>query len=341
MAVIPERILQKAIINGILAARKDSRVFDALFRNLSQPDQQGLKSLLLNFNIDFSVNYPRTEPNLPSIVLLLKSETESDGFIGDMMGVSSNYSVPDPDLTIDTLGGHAGSISTPRGLPKKVVSQLAVASADDNNVRIAESSLAEWMDFYRENVGGAHPNYWDVYVTSGTGAGQVKQIEKIFANYLDIIGTFDVELDSTSVIDIRLHSDPSLADGEPSRVYDSGGSYARKGAFYEVQYMLDILAGQQEQVIYLYYLLKAILISQRNYLEEQGVYGLTIGGSDLSRRSELIPDEIFTRNMTLTFKTEFSYIEVLPTYDTLVLNLCVNDGSSSEIASSTEFPIRV
>lgn len=342
MAVIPERILQRAIVNGILALRKDDRVFDALFRNLTQSDQQGIKDTLLNNNIDFSINYPRSEPNLPSVVLLLKSENESDGFIGDNLGVSTSYLVPDPDLTLSTLGGHAASISTIKGLPRKVVGNLAVASADDNNVRIAESSLAEWVEFYKANgTNGGLPQYWDVYVTQGTGAGQKKQIEKIFSNFLDIIGTFEVNLDSTSVIDVRLHEDPTLADGEPSRVYDESGAYARKGAFYDIQYTLDILASQQEQVIYLYYVLKAILISQRQYLEGQGVIGLTIGGSDFAKKSDFIPDEVFQRNMTLTFKSEFSYLEVLPTYSNLTFNLCVDDQNSSELASSTTFPISV
>jgi len=342
MAVIPERILQKAIVNGILALRKDDRVFDALFRNLNQNDQQGIKQVLLDNNIDFSINYPRSEPNLPSVVLLLKSENESDPLIGDMMGVSSNYFVPDADLTINTLGGHAASTSTLKGLPRKVLGEMAVASADDNNVRIAEGSLEDWMDFYRENgTNGGLPQYWDIHVTQGTGAGQVKQIEKIFSNFLDIIGTFAVQLDSTSVFDVRIHEDPTLADGEPSRVYDESGTYARKGAFYEIQYTLDILASQQEQVIYLYYVLKAILISQRQYLEAQGVIGLTIGGSDFAKKSDFIPDEVFQRNMTLTFKSEFSYLEVLPTYTNLTFNLCVDDQNSSELASSTTFPISV
>ena len=166
-------------------------------------------------------------------------------------------------------------------------------------------------------------------------------MNKKVSNSFDIIGTFGVQLDSTSVVDIRLHEDPSLADGEPSRVYADDGSYARKGAYYEVQYHLDILAAQQEQVIYLYYVLKSILISQRNFLEAQGVIGLTIGGSDFARKSDFIPDEVFQRSMTLSFKTEFSFLEVLPQFKTLVFNLCVDDQNSSELASSTSFPISV
>lgn len=346
MAVIPERILQRAIVNGILALREDDRVFDALFRNLNQNDQQGIKKTLLDNAIDFSINYPRKEPSLPSVVLLLKSESESDGFLGDMMGVSPNYFVPDTDLTISTLGGgHATSVSTLRGLPRKVLGNIEVANTattSPGNIQIAENSLADWVEFYKENgTNGGLPNYWDVHVIQGTGIGQKKQIEKIFSNFLDIIGTFEVDLDSTSVIDIRLHEDPTLAEGEPSRVYDEDGSYARKGAYYEIQYTLDILASQQEQVIYLYYVLKAILISQRQFLELQGVIGLTIGGSDFAKKSDFIPDEVFQRNMTLTFKSEFSYLEVIPTYSNLTFNLCVDDQNSTELASSTTFPISV
>jgi len=344
MAVIPETILQRAIINGIRTLRSDDRLFNALFRNLTRPDQEGIRNTLLDNNVDFSINYPRNEPSLPAVILLLKSENESDGFLGDHMGTSYNYFVPDQDITYDTLGGHGASISTMSNLPRRVVGPLLVEESSGEtttNITIADESLDDWQEWYVENVGGAHPDYWDVYVVSGTGAGQKAQVEKIFATFLDIVGVLELDLDSTSVIELRLHDDPTLAAGEPARVYDINGAYSRKGAFYEVQYQLDILGGQQEQVIYLYYVLKAILISQRRFLEAQGIYGLTVSGSDFARRSEFVPDEVFQRNMTLSFKSEFSYLEVLPTYDTLIFNLCVDDQTSSVIASSTEFPISV
>jgi hypothetical protein len=109
-------------------------------------------------------------------------------------------------------------------------------------------------------------------------------------------------------VDIRYGDAPEAAYGSPVRAYESSLGQIRVGANYESQYQLDILAGNQEEVIYLYTVLKAILFAQRKFLEAQGIMALKIAGSDLAPRGEMLPDEPFYRAMTVTFTYPFSFI---------------------------------
>jgi hypothetical protein len=55
MAVIAETILQRAILNGFRAIRRDPRVINLLFKNLPSTQQEDVKNFILNNEIDFSI----------------------------------------------------------------------------------------------------------------------------------------------------------------------------------------------------------------------------------------------------------------------------------------------
>jgi len=316
MAVLPEIILQRSIINGMQGIRSDPRIINLLFKNLPEVQQEQIKQYMLTKIIDFNLNYPKTEVKVPAIILLLKTESESNQFLGDLMGVHPNYGMPDQDMAIDTLGGNGGAtISPTAGLPALVLGNLHVLSQVNmvdtgvrpySVVRFTEEDQEVLEAFFSEN------SSWPplaIHVVSGAGAGQVKIIDSICSDRLDIEGIFEVNCNETSIIDIRLAEDKELAYGQPTRQYDVNNKTQRRiGANYEVQYQLEVLAGSQEEVIYLYCILKAILFAQRDFLEAQGVMALRISGTDLAPRSELLPDEVFTRSMTLQFSYPFDFI---------------------------------
>ena len=109
MAIVPEIVLQRAIINGFQGIRKDPRVINVLFKSLPVDQQEMIKDYILKKQIDFSINYPRSEIKVPALVLLMKSESESIEFLRDLMGAPPNYDMPDSEMSIDTLGaGSAG-----------------------------------------------------------------------------------------------------------------------------------------------------------------------------------------------------------------------------------------
>lgn len=277
-----------------------------LFKNLPIEQQEAIKRYILESVIDFSINYPKTDIKAPAIVMLMKSETESQEFLNDLMGAPPNYDMPDQDMEIDTLGGNGSSVSDVGGLPELVLGNLHVASMLPGReaITFTEDSLEA---IYEVFSGRSNWPAMNLHVVEGEGKGKVYSIRSI-TSQLDIEGTFELDLGSTSVVDIRYTTAPEAAYGNPVRAYESSISQLRVGANYDSQYQLDILAGNQEEVIYLYTVLKAILFAQRRFLEAQGIMALKISGSDLAPRSELLPDEVFTRSMTVQFTYPFSFI---------------------------------
>ncbi len=330
MSVIPEIILHRVIVQGLRNIRQDPRVIDTLFKNLDQRTLQAMKDTILKQSINFTINYPRGELKTPTIALLLKTEQEAQTFLGDLMGAGHNYGMPDQELVADTLGSHGASESGLSGLPVEIVGGLKISALEydpDNNVTTAyflESQRAELADilFNLSPTGfGKLPIQTpvvpscDVYVSSGSGAGQVHHILQIDSNSLDIEGQFSPQLDSSSVVDVRSVDTTKLAVGEPSRVYPAGAvNLLRKGANYDVQYQLSVIAGHQDEVLYLYSVLKAILFSQKIFMENQGLMALKISGSDYAPRTEYLPNEVFQRVMILRFTYPFSFLEELEDY---------------------------
>lgn len=322
MAVIPEILLQRVIVNGYRALRQDPRLLDSLFKNMTQVQQQAIKKFILEVPVSFSVNYPRNDPKVPALVLVLKNESENVPFLGDSM-----YSVEPPqEHLIDTLDGHAGSVSETSGLTLRVAEDLEVVDSDDQTVEFADS--VDLIDLLEDP-----PGCLIATVISGTGKGQVHQVARIRRDGLDIVGTFDPYLDSTSRIDLRRMKDfdaPTL--GEPSRVFDASNTrnLRVRGAEYEVTYHLHVIASGQEEVIYLYSVIKALLISQRANLEGQGIIALRISGSDFAPKTEYLPSDVFQRMMVLTFTYPFSFVEELDLPSKLVLNFTPTDPNNLE-----------
>lgn len=323
MSAIPEDLLQRALSYGFRAMREDSRILDTIFKHLNQSQLTDLKKFILETPIDFSINYPRKEPTLPSLVLVLKGEGEAQAFLGDVLGDRTDLAVPDPELSIDTLGGHAASVTDSSGLPVKVAGPLDVLAQSSGNSILFDEG--EDITSLVENLLDFPTGCLKLYVVDGAGKGYVYDILRFSSEGLTIAGSFSPSLDNTSVVDIRKPEDPELAVGEPSRVYLHDGSYLRKGVNYEVNYNLHVLAGQQEQLLYLYATVKALFLSQRSFLESQGVINLKIGGSDFAPRTEFLPDEVFQRMMTLQFVTPFTFLEEQQTYNSIQINYWVED----------------
>ncbi|NJL53727.1 hypothetical protein HC928_00380 [bacterium] len=325
--MVPEIILQRAIISGFQAIRKDPRIVNNIFKNLPLTQQEAIKNFILEKSIDFSLNYPRTDVKVPAIVMLLKSESESNNFLGDIMGAPPNYDMPDQDMHIDTLGGHAASTSDMDGLPRKVVGPLAVLeSVGDNAIRFTPEASETIVEVFSAR------DLWPclrLHVVAGTGAGQVENISSISNDQLDIVGSFELQLDSTSLVDIRYADDPEGPYGEPIRAYTNNTGLLRIGANYEGQYQLEVLAGNQDEVIYLYSVLKAILFSQRKFLEAQGLMSVRISGTDLAPRTEMLPDEIFTRSMTVQFTYPFNFMVEQDVFKQIQLTLASTSPGDS------------
>ncbi len=298
--VVPEIILQKAIVGGIQTLKADPRLINVLFKNMSQQFQADIKAYILNTSIDWAVNYPRKQQlNVPAIVLILRSESEAETFLGDDMGFDFEQ-----DVVYDTLEGHGGSVSDLDGLQEPLVQGLTVEGSSGPTIVLTDASVEDYTDVQAEILKG---RCFQVYVVSGTGAGQVHNTLSAFGNSITVDTDFETDLDSTSIIDIRKIGE-ILAEGEPSRVYDPGLAYERIGVHYSAQYQLQILAPQQEGVIYLYSIVKALLLSQRPFLEGQGMMVFELSGSDFAPRGEYLPSDVFMRVLNIQFTYPFTFL---------------------------------
>lgn len=340
MSVIPEIILQRAIMNGFTAIRKNPSIINVLFKNLPFAQQEAIKVYITETLFDMAINYPRAEIKAPLIVLLLKSESESNQFLGDVMGAAPNYEMFDTEMAEDESIGYAASTSNMQGLPQLITGGLHVQAMLPGKAAITFTDASQQQ---MNEVFSSRPEWplMVLYVSSGAGQGKTYPISSITSSQLDIVGTFALDLDSTSVVDIRLYEDREAVYGNPVRTLKGSTSQLRVGANYDTQYQLDVLAGNQNEVIYLYTVLKAILFAQRAFLEAQGIMALKITGSDLTPRVENLPDEIFQRSMTLQFTYPFSLVIDQDVVNEIRLTLMSVDPSSATPVPGEQIEVSV
>lgn len=318
MSIQPDQLLSRVLINGLTAFRQDPSLIDALLQNLTQRDLQAFKDFFVTNSIDISFNYPRGEaPKLPAIVIQLQNESESEAFLGDMLGQGGSvWCVPDNDMIHDTLNsGHGASQSGLSGLPPKLVGDIQADRSYTDPV--TGNGRIYWLmadDFTRikEGLENRGTDGIDLYVTKGSGIGQKFPVVTLTNKYIDIDGIFDPQLDNSSFIDLRRSNNPTATVGEPSRIFDEDDIYfERKGANYEANYQIMIMAGSQQEVLHLHTVLKALFISQRVFLEAQGLQNFSMSASDFSPRSDYIPGVVFQRAMNCKFKYTFNFVSKL------------------------------
>lgn len=73
------------------------------------------------------------------------------------------------------------------------------------------------------------------------------------------------------------------------------------GSLFNMQYRIETWTGNSDLTIVLYALLKWILLSSRDELEDRGISLQSLGGGDVEPMSELSPEFIFRRVLTFEF----------------------------------------
>ena len=205
MALLPEFVFRAVLTRGIKSLRRDGRYLDQLFMGLDQQSLGQMRSFLREQLIHIDINYPRDKLALPAIIILLRSENEEQGFLGDSMGVDQ---VPDSivydDLEgLETLGGTA-SVSTLSGLGPLVYGPDTAASATANTLTTATNVWE--IDELMTSAGRT------VRIIQGTGAGQQRAITANNQRTLMVSPNWHVIPDATSVFDVRGAADAQAAD---------------------------------------------------------------------------------------------------------------------------------
>ena len=327
MSLVPELIFQTVISRGIQTLRSDSRYIDQLFRNLSQGDQDQLRTFIQQNQVDLSINYPRSALSVPAIVILLRSDNEhpEGAYLDDYMGTGNPDEFDyDGDLSGEILGGTALS-STTSGPGLLVFGPHRVLSATLNTL-----SVTPKVFFTNQFMDGTE--LLTVHIVSGLGAGQQRDIVANSNSNLMVDENWLTIPDTTSVFEIRNPVEEVL--GQPSKLYDNRDTTTvvdRKGGLYTNKYQIQVIGANQEQTIYLYAIIKSIFTLARIFMEKQGIINLRMSGTDFVNRPEYLPDFAYMRMLAVEFESPFDIF--VPVSDLITnFTLCLTDGESGENA---------
>lgn len=334
MSLLPEFIIQTTIVRGIQAFRKDHRFIDQLFRNLDQNSLQQMRTFLDTQVIDLAINYPRSTLKVPAIVILLKSETEGQAYLGDSMGLE----VPDVfgydgGVEGEVLGG-AGSVSSLSGEGKIIAGPLNAVGGTLNTIKVDTSMFKFCVDAYRGNSS-------TIAIVAGTGTGQKRDITANSTDTIMVSPNWTTIPDNTSVFEIRASVDEVI--GEPAKLYDrrNGTPFIeRRGALYNVSYQIQVIGHNPESTIFLYAILKAIFTLSRIFMERNGIIDLKMSGTDFLPRAEYLPDYAYMRAMTMDFKVPFDIFEDIGNgVNTINLLLDPKEPVVIDLAALTRSPL--
>lgn len=323
MSLIPEFIFQTIIVRGIRTLRNDSKFLDQLFRNLPQAQVQQIRDFIRTEAINLTLNFPRSELKLPSIVILLKNDNEAaDGtYLGDSMGIGNvdDFGFDGP-IEGETLGG-AASTSSLSGQGAIIFGPHRVLSATLNTIRVSERT---WKNDQLVVEGVT------VHIVGGTGVGQTRTLVSNGTNVLMVSPNWTVAPDSTSIFEVRA-AQPEIL-GEPTALYDrrDAVSYVeRLGSLYDTMYEFQIVGQTPESTIILNTIVRSIMTLSRTFLEQQGIISMQLSATDFVPRAEYIPDKGFVRALRVSFKNPFDIYEQrndLVTQFRIVLEECAENS---------------
>jgi len=310
MSVAPEFILQQALVKGFRRFREDQRFVDTLFHNLTQSDLNVLRKFFREKSVDLCLNYPDQDLKLPAIVILLKSENESQAFLNDLMQDESSFAEmgqpfpSDEELLGDsTIAGRGSVSSVSMGPQLKMIPTTALNGSTASTLLLAEDTFTI-VDPFEEDV--------FIVVLEGIGAGQNRQIVSIEPELhrvkITITPPWDTIPDSTSVVQIVTALDAEGITGEPSKLFTTDDVLERRGSIYRNSYHLMILAQNAELTIFLYNAIKAMFVIERNFMIKQGIMNFQMSGTDFAPRSEYMPTLAYQRALMVEFDYSFDVI---------------------------------
>jgi hypothetical protein len=336
MSIVPELVLQTSISRGIQAFRNDSRLIDQLFRNLSQGDQEQMREFIKHNQLEMSINYPRSQLRLPAVVIMLRSDNEhaEGAYLDDFMGIGTPDEFSYTGGIEDQILGGTASVSTISGQGNVVFGPHYVLSATLNTISV--TNRAFYVNQFMDGV-----DRLTVHIVDGTGAGQQREIVANSSSNLMVDTNWTTVPDSTSVFEIRGAEVEVL--GQPSMLYDSRNSteiIERKGGLYTNKYQIQVVAAKQEQVIYLYAILKSIFTMGRIFMEGQGVINFRMSGTDFASRPEYIPYLAYNRFLNIEFESPFDIF--VPAADLIEsFTLCLTEGIEGTDAQISTDPVDI
>lgn len=348
MSILPEYILQQVLVRGIRAFRENTNYVDMLFRNLHQDDVNGIQEFLRDHSIDIALNYPAEPITVPAIVITLKNESESQGFLGDLMQPPGSVKATGHPFPMDELEDPAtvlgGGSVTNVGLDAQWL---------DSPIQASGATASSLVFALRAPFNVSDPfefNNLQVVIREGTGGGQVRDVLDITPNRVTNTVTVRVSTnwttlpDSSSVFVFRTNDEIGVT-GEPSKLFTGSAVVERLGANYRVSYQLLISGPNPETTLFLYAIVKAIILINMTYLLKNGFVNLKMSGTDFVSKPEYFPDLAYSRALILEFEHSFDLYLERDAINHIRLSIGVFDpniGDSSgteRVVSSVEFDL--
>lgn len=350
MSIVPEFVLQKVIATGFRHVRENQKVLPMLFRSLNMDEVAELQRYLRDQPIDLAVNWPDAQLKLPSIILSLKNEAESQALLGlTMQGATSTRRVGTPfgrETLVSpatVLGG--GSVGETGHSVQRITDPIQATGATSNTI------LFDMVDPFGVSDPFEVKSSEEllVVIREGTGAGQRRKVSSITPmpgpedQYVEVTVTsnWGTQPDATSIFEFQLNSLAQFDVGEPAQLFEEDQFIERKGALYSTSYQALVVGPNQEITIFLYAILKAILILNSKYLEENGLIDLKIGGTDFVHRPEYLPELAYQRALILEFQHAFDVYVEAETVREIRLALEVGDSSGgvARVVSETNLDL--
>jgi hypothetical protein len=296
MSLIPEYIIQRVLVQGISQLRKDRKLLDVLFRNIHQDDLQQIWQFVRDNHIDISINYPDEELKVPSLAIILRSESEAETFLGDLLQPPEVVTEAVPFRIPDA----AGSLTQSSQVAPRVLMSEEDATGGSSSTLTVLSSVLPLFDPFEETA-------W-VVLTEGLGAGQRRQLVSVSPvagadTILTVTPAWETTPDATTKF--MVVGAGSEFVGQPSKIFDPGDVVERLGAHYQAQYQIMITAQAPELVVYLYMIVKAIMLLNSSFLIRNGFLNLKMSGTDYMARTEYLPTNAYQRSLMLEFTYSF------------------------------------
>ena len=311
MSIIPEYVIQQILVSGINRFREDGDLVAMLFRSLNQDDVAGLIQYLRDETVDIALNWPDTQMKVPAIIISLKNENESQAFIGELMQSATNVNHTGTPFRKETLTAPAtklgsGSLGTPGLETFTLEGPYQATDGDSLSVRIAlvaPFNLSDPFEFEDEEE-------LLVVIREGTGAGQRRVVSSIVPRpasdevVITVTSNWGTIPDVTSVIEFQLIAEREVT-GEPSKLFEADQMIERLGSHYQTSYQILIVGPNQEMTIFLYAMVKAIFVINREYLYRHGFIEPKLGGTDFVAKPEYLPELAYQRALILEFQHAF------------------------------------
>lgn len=348
MSILPEMLIQQTLIRGLRVFRENHHFVDMLFRNVDQETLQLIRTFLRDNSIEICINYPDQDLKIPSVVILLKNETESQPFLGDLQqGAEDQYYLGTP-FPIDELQGVqtivGGGTVGPLAYSFPLLLQPTRATGGTANTIIAPAGTISLIDPFESEA-------W-VVVMEGASAGDRLKVDSIVPGLqpnqgvtIEVIGNFKAIPNTTTIFKIVGPPDGEGVTGIPSKIYASTSKVERFGSIFKANYQLDIHGPDQESTIYLYIIIKAIFFAANTLLIKQGFLTfIKMSGTDLAPAIDYYPSMVFRRSLSLEFEYAFDVFKEItePLAKQIQLALSVHhpdvgdvEGIECEVSSTT------